>query len=414
MLKFKVEYLCTFLIVAFVLATPNYGVAVLVILCAYSIYTIKKSTQKYTLIKIDWLIIAAMSSYFIGFIPNAIHDGTTFRYFDAPLRFLMCIPIYLLFRKQLQLQKISSNYLKKSLEYGAIAGSIGAFILAIYQSQVLKVERVGGFLFSINFGYLACSLAFLCLVFFRQSTHKVFNFIGFGCAIVGTFLTITRGAIFAIPILLAISLIVMYKDKLSFTNVITTLFIVSALFTLAYKFNDKINERINFTVYEAKELLKGNTAKAESTGGRIQLWHGAIEAFKKSPMIGLPYHQREAINKQIYQHSRYKNSVILTKRGHAHNQYFEVLAAAGILGVLALMSYLLLPMIFYAMRYKKNTANICALNGFVFTLGFALFGITEVPLEANSISSFYAFVQVTLLALTIHYDSQTPQRTASV
>ena len=102
--------------------------------------------------------------------------------------------------------------------------------------------------------------------------------------------------------------------------------------------------------------------------------------------------------------------MILVKRGHAHNQYFEILAATGAIGIIALFLYLLLPGIYYYILFKMNSSNIFALNGLVFTVGFWIYCMTEVPLEANSISSFYAFIQAVLLALAIYYSQQQRSR----
>lgn len=402
----KITYAAIFLILACVLATPNYGVVILALLSVFAIYSLIKSKEPIALKKIDKIIIFSAASYFLAFIPTAILDGSTLRYFDAPLRFLICIPIYLLIRQQLNTQVISLQKSRNALELGAIAGSIGAFILAIYQSQVLNMPRVDGFLFSINFGYLASALAFLCLVFFRDSNYKVLNLIGFVCAIIATILTLTRGAIIAIPILLIISLFYLYKDKLNIVNILIFILTISAISFASYQYNPKIKARMNFTIYEAQSLLKGDTAKASSTGGRIQLWVGAIEAFKENPIIGTSYKNREAINRDLYNQSTHKNTVLLAKRGHAHNQYFEILAAAGLIGMLALFLYLLLPGIYFYTLFKKNNSNVFALNGFIFTLGFWIYCMTEVPLEANSISSFYAFIQAILLASSIYYQKK--------
>ncbi|WP_022941135.1 O-antigen ligase family protein [Psychromonas hadalis] len=402
-------YTAIFLAFALLLATPNFNVIVIAILSIFSLYLLVSKKEKIHLITIDWIVIGASCSYLIAFIPTTLLDGETIRYLDAPLRFILSIPIYLLLRLQLSTEEIKLESIKKVTELGIIVGSMGALCIAIYQTQILKMERVDGFLFSINFAYLACALAFLGLVFFRHSNYKTLNLIGFACAIIATLLTLTRGAIIAIPLLLILTLFLLYKDKLTVFKVSLFILIVGAVAILAYQTNSKIKQRADYTVYEIKQILKGDTVKATSSGGRIQLWVGAIEAFKESPLIGKSYREREAINQQLYNSGEYKNSVILASRGHAHSQYFEILASAGLLGITALLLYLFLPLAYYYRLFSKNKNNIYALNGFIFTTGICIYGLTEVLLQANSISTFYAFVQALLLPLAMYFHKKTSQ-----
>jgi len=405
MTKDKYIYASIFFALALILSTPNYSVVVIALFSLFSIYSLTRPALSISMDRADKIIIVSAISYFVAFIPTAILEGTTLRYFDAPLRFLICIPIYLQFKVHLQ-HKNASLAFRKSLEYGAISGSIGAFILAIYQSQILNMPQVEGFLFSINFGYLSCALAFLCLVFYRSSTHKMLNMLGFICAVIACVLTLCRGAIIAIPVLMSITLFYLYKDKLNLLNIFLFVLLFAGGSIASYQLSPKIKDRIDYTVFEAKNIYKGNTVKALSVGGRIELWHGAFDAFKESPIIGKTYAQREAINQALYDSGKDRNPTILVKRGHAHNQYFEILASAGIIGIIALFSYLLLPGIYYYYLFKKDNTNIYALNGFIFTLGFWIYCMTEVPLEANSISSFYAFIQALLLALSLYHQKK--------
>lgn len=399
-------YASIFMVLALLLATPNFSLVVVVFLFIVSMVYLIKNKPSLNLLKVDRFFMIASASYFLAFIPVAIIEGTTLRYFDAPLRFLISIPIYLLVRHLLINKKLDFEISRKAIEYGAIAGSIGALIIALYQTVVEGRPRVDGFLFSINFGYLACSLAFLCLVFYKDSNHKIINLIGFAAAIIATMLTLTRGAIFTIPILLSITLFFLYREKLTMMKV--TLFVLSLSVTgaLAYQFNQNIKQRIDLTAFEMQEIAKGDTAQAVSSGGRIQLWGAAIEAFKGSPLLGETYQNREIINQKIYDHSEYKNEVILVTRAHAHSQYFEILASAGLLGVSALLLYLIMPLVYYLYLFSKNKTNIFALCGSIFTTGICLFALTEVLLEANLISSFYAFMQAILMALAISYHKQ--------
>ena len=248
-----------FLVLALLLITPNFSILPLLALCLYSFYYLLKNRQGIQLTSFDKLFCFALASYFIAFIPISIIDTSTFRYFDAPSRFLICIPIYLLIRHLLINQKLEFHKVKCVIEYAAIIGSFGALAIALYQTIIEGRARVDGFLFSIDFGYLACSLAFICLAFLRASKYKIINLLGFSAAIIATLLTVTRGAIFAIPILLIMTLLLAYKDKFSLLKTIGFILIFSLICTLFYQFNQTIKSRIDYTINEVTFIMSGDT-----------------------------------------------------------------------------------------------------------------------------------------------------------
>lgn len=402
----KIQYLIyasIFLMLALLLTTHNYSIAIIVGFILISIYGLITHPIKVKLKKIDYCFILAASSYLIAFIPVAIAEGTTLRYFDAPLRFIACIPIYLLLRHFLENQSLNDKKLTISIEYGAIIGSIGAFILAIYQIFYKGMPRVDGFLYSINFGYLACSLAFLCLIFYKNSNHKMLNLVGFIAAIIATTLSLTRGAILTIPVLLIITLFFIYRQQLSIKKISTFFMLLISLSIISYHSSDNIKQRTDFTVYEMQQLAQGNTANASSSGGRLELWYSAIEAFKTNPVYGATYIDREHISQIGYESGQYTNKSVLVLRSHAHSQYFEILASAGIIGLIALVLYLIAPLIHYYQLLKRNEDNHYALAGLVFTLGICIFGLTEVLLQGNLISTYYAAMQAILFACAVSF-----------
>ncbi|WP_372882180.1 O-antigen ligase family protein [Psychromonas sp.] len=405
-------YSSIFLVLILLLSTPNFSVVIVLILFIVSLSYLIENRQSITLIKADYLFIIACASYFLAFIPIAIIDGSTLRYFDAPSRFLLSIPIYLLIRNMLVNQKLNFNALNKAIEYGAITGSMGALVIALYQVIIEGRPRVDGFLYSINFGYLACSLAFLGLVFYKGSSHKLINLLGFSAAIIATMLTLTRGAIFAIPVLLIMTLFFLYREIITAKKVLLFAVSISFISMLSYQFIPTFKQRIDYTTFEFKQIIQGDTAKSRSSGGRILLWGSAVEAFKSSPLIGETYHNREIISQRIYDHSKYKNRVLLAPRAHAHSQYFEILACAGLLGIFALFLYLMAPLVYYYYLFSKNKNNIFALCGFIFTTGICIFGLTEVLLAGNLISLYYAFMQALLIATAMSYHALTTQKSS--
>lgn len=385
-----------FLIPALLLTTKNFSVAVIILLIALSIIYIVRDRKYLTnLNKLDYLLLFSLSIYFIVNIPIFITDLSDFRYFKGGIRLLLCIPIYIMAINILEQKSI--DRIVSLLKTGVVIGSFGTFFIALYQFLILKMGRVDGFLFSINFGYLACSLAFLALCLAKEGQYKKLLILSFFASCIACTLTLTRGAIFAIPLLLIGIILIRYKE-IKLTKLIAATIAFLAVSYSLYIISPDIRQRVNFTVQEATYISDGDVAAAASTGGRLELWEAAIEAFKKSPIIGLNYKEREILNQKLYKEHRVDKWVTTVQRGHAHNQYFEMIASNGTLGVLGFIGMLFLPMAIFFLHFKK-TGSLIGYTGTVFVAGWAIFGLTEVPLSANSLAAFYGYILAVFLAI---------------
>ena len=382
-----------FLVPALLLTTNNISVAIVVSLLMLSSFMLFKVSQP-PFNRYDYLIMGCFCAYFTGAIPVAILDGSTMRYFQGGARLLLCLPIYLFLRSYLT-QHTSDSV--KALVLGVIVGCFGSLAIAIYQYSYLGMNRVGGFLFSINFGYLSCALTFLAVCLAQSSKLRIWLYFAALASSIATILTFTRGAIFAIPLLLVFIAILNYK-KLSFikTFFITLLTIIAA--TSAYSISDGVQKRIDFTIKEFTNISHGQIENAKSSGGRLQLWKAASYAFISSPFTGLPYADREELNRQLHSEGEVTKWVLTVGRGHAHSQYFEMLASNGIWGITSIFAVFLIPLSIFAHHYLK-TASPIAFTAAVFVAGFMIYGLTEAPLQANLIGTFYGFMLALFFAL---------------
>ncbi|AIW12738.1 O-antigen ligase [Vibrio tubiashii] len=385
---------CLFLVPALLLSTPNFSVGVIAFSVIISTFYLLSNKNEIKLDKFDYLVMFSLSFYFFGAIPIAIYDGTTARYFQGGARLLLCIPIYVSLSHYLKIKKVN---LREHLELGVIFGSASAFILAIYQFYYLEMGRVDGFLFSINFGYLACSLAFLAFTLTFSSNKKALLLTAFILGVFSVTLTLTRGAIFAIPILLILVTALKFKS-LSFKHILTcaSIFVIASIAT--YHYSSDFRQRIDFTISEFSHISSGDINNALSSGDRIQFWFAATQAFKVSPLIGLPYKEREHLNQKLHSEGKMGERASRINRGHAHSQYFEMLASNGLLGIISILAIFVFPFVLLASHYIKSSSE-WAFSGTVFVAGFMIFGLTEVPLTANLIGSFYGFMLAVFFAI---------------
>ncbi len=385
-----------FLVPALLLTTPNGSVAVIGLMSLYSIYFIFKNRRIFLLNRFDKLIIASLSSYFIIYIPTTIADGTTLRYFQGGLRLLLCIPIYFLLI--IVLKEIRTEQIKKALIWGVCIGSFGAAIFACYQIFVLGMPRVDGFLYSINFGYLSTALLCLSASFLLSSPKlRILLTLSTLAALFATVFTLTRGAMFAVPLLLIFGLTLSIK-QFNWKTTVAIALSLAVLSVATYHFSTAVQQRIDFTVQEFSSIEIGNIKEATSSGTRLFLWKAAIEAYKESPLIGLPYREREKLNQELYKEGKVNDYVKQLPRGHAHNQYFEMLASTGSLSFIGIFMMLIFPL-FVFVKHFWQTQSCWGFIGAIFVAGFIIFGLTEVPLQANAISAFYGFMLATFFAL---------------
>lgn len=380
-----------FLVPTLLLTTPNFSVGVILVLCLYSIKHVTNHQPR--LSGFDWVVIFCLGFYFVSNIPNLILDLGNFRYVKGPSRILLCILVYLMLRDKIK----SGLDIRASLSWGVFAGSIGTLLIALYQFYILKEPRVDGFLYSINFGYLSSSLALLALCLGNSCKYRSLLYIAFFSSGVATILTVTRGAIFAIPIAYIFYLMLTWKTKSLKHHAINTC-VIFVLAISTYTVSPEIKNRVDLGVSAMAQVAQGEKNNNTSIGGRIFLWKAAYHAFTNSPLIGLDYAQRVELNRKLYNEGIIDKWASRVSRGHAHNQYFEMLASSGILGIIAIFAMLVLPFYLFLQHYLRTRCQV-ALTACIFVFGFIIYGLTEVLLMQNLISSYYGF----MLALFFAY-----------
>ncbi|MEG7559677.1 O-antigen ligase family protein [Vibrio cholerae] len=374
-----------FFTVSLLLITPGFSVVTVGFLTLYSSVNLIKNGFNFN--KSDIIPIIILSAYFLSNVPITVIDGGTLRYLDAGIRSLLCIPIYFFIKSEIA----KGTNLDSTLCTSTILASFGALAFAVYQFFILNMPRVDGFLFSINFGYLAAALAIISFgLSFTQTQFKHYLYLSAVAATVATTLTLTRGAILALPIVFALFFIVnIRKIKIKQTLFFT---LISFLFLSgSYQLSPRIQERIDYTIFEISSIASNNVHAAASSGGRLQLWYAALEAFKRNPILGTTYSERESLNIELFKEGKVDEWTSTVPRGHAHSQYFEALASNGTFGILAIFAMLVLPFGLFLNDYRKTGSPISQ-TGYLFVFGFIIFCLTEAPLQANLIGTFYGFM----------------------
>nr|WP_269808595.1 O-antigen ligase family protein [Enterovibrio nigricans] len=209
--------------------------------------------------------------------------------------------------------------------------------------------------------------------------------------------------------LLLILIPAIYKMKLAPVKLATMVFAVVATLMSAYHLSPSVKERTDFTIQEFREVASGDIKDSASTGGRLQLWYASIEALKANPIYGLSHGDRETLNQHLYQKGKVSYWVTGVSRGHAHSQYFEMLASNGLFSIPAVFAMLVFPLLFFIRKRESEYARA----GAIFVAGITIFGLTEVLLQANLISVYFGIFMAFFFAATLYGTKDNEQNALS-
>lgn len=137
-----------------------------------------------------------------------------------------------------------------------------------------------------------------------------------------------------------------------------------------------------------------NTTTNRSNADRILMWKSARDMMIDQPIIGVgPDKFKEAYERE------YKYPEITQNLNHAHNNYLQIGAEYGLIGLGGFLYCL-----FYMLRrnyHEARARNLFARMRLGFLLGFLLFGIIEYSLNIAVINRAMSFLLAILLMLEI-------------
>ena len=391
----------TLLVLGLLVSTPLRVHVLIALLLIYAVGFLVHHRHELTFSRGDGIIMVLLSLYALSHLPVFMLDGYSWRYLSPGLHMVGVIPIYLMLRHCRA--EIETERFRVVLEYGAFLGSLGAGGLAVYQAYWLGLPKVDGFIFHINFGYLVGSLVFLQVALWPSSRRRTLLSAGAVLALAATLLSTSRGAYFAFPIVLG-TVAILHWRRIGIRNLALGTLAFCLLAVASYQFVPLVEKRVDYTVEEITRTLEGDVR--HSSGGRLRLWAAAIEAFEERPLVGLTYGEREALNAALVGTGIIDSWTANMRRGHAHSQYFETLATGGLIGLVALFGYLIVPGLYFFIRHTRKPGNDYVYVGMVFSFGFTIFCLTEVALQHEMIGTYYAFMLVLLYILSCRQEQE--------
>jgi len=389
-----INFAITLFFLSIFIVKGGYNVApalLMLIGLGYSIYVLTKKSLL-NLSKVDKWLIYSYLFYFLTFVLSLCINGGKMRDLDTASRVVFLIPVLLLLLKY----PIKTCVLSYAIPLGGIVSVCIAlydkFILNLNPDQNPRIMHIQGGDISMSLGILSLIIA-LYAYQKREVKLTVLSVIGALCGIVGSLLSTARGGWVALPILLIVILWI-YRHSLSKRFFLTFFGIIAvASVGISQMPNNRIMERIDVARKDIQLYLDnkdGNT----SLGARFEMWKSALEMVKENPLFGWGIQGATEKRKQ-----ETKEKIATGNIGqftHAHNQYLDDLSKRGIIGLLALLAVLFIPLRSFMKNLKtaNNEIKLIATLGVAHILSVMIYGLSQGFLVHNSGTIFYFFLTI--------------------
>jgi len=260
-------------------------------------------------------------------------------------------------------------------------------------------------------GYGNLILLFMVLVLYslpwsltRFTRAEKFFKIVTAIALFGAFvLTQTRTGWLAIPVFFAISVLLFAKRhhplKLIAVVVAGTLFLGALGAT-----NPTLRERVAEGIDQTQECLTTDPIANTSVCVRLQLWRTAVGMIEDSPWLGAG--RVDTFNDALQTQAEQGRVLpfVADGFGEPHNDMLQMLSGFGIFGGIALLMIYGAPLLVFVRRFRSSdfpiAARAAAATGIALTLGFAIFGVTELMFRGMRTIGMYTAMVAWLLALS--------------
>ena len=389
-----INFAVTLFFLSIFIVKGGYNVApalLMLIGLGYGVYALIKKPLL-NLSKVDKWLIYSYLFYFLTFVLSLCINGGKMRDLDTASRVVFLIPVLLLLLKY----PIKTCVLSYSIPLGGIVSVCIAlydkFILNLNPDQNPRIMHIQGGDISMSLGILSLIIA-LYAYQKREMKLTVLSVIGGLCGIVGSLLSTARGGWVALPILLIVILWI-YRHSLSKRFFLTFFGIIAvASVGISQMPNNRIMERINVAQKDIQLYLDKNNGNT-SLGARFEMWKSAIAMAKEKPLFGWGIQGATEKRKQ-----ETKEKIATSNIGqftHAHNQYLDDLSKRGIVGLLALLAVLFIPLRSFMKNLKtaNNEIKLIATLGVAHILSVMIYGLSQGFLVHNSGTIFYFFLTI--------------------
>ncbi|MHC0510535.1 O-antigen ligase family protein [Achromobacter aegrifaciens] len=223
-----------------------------------------------------------------------------------------------------------------------------------------------------------------------------------GVVVFGAFiLTETRTGWMALPIFFAIGLLLLGRFRHPVKLAVVAVLGVAALVALGST-SQALRERVDQGFQEVRECTTTNRIAETSMCIRLQLWRASADMVEQHPLFGLGATNKFPDELQARVAQGTVAPFVAEGFGEPHNDMLYMLTSFGLLGGLALLAVYAVPAVTFAKRFHNKyptEVRAAAAMGLALSLGFAIFGLTELMFRGMRTISLYVVLLAWLAAL---------------
>ena len=345
-------------------------------------------SQNEQLLLIGFILYAfsGMISYY-----NVNDDYEFIKHMGRYIRFLLIVPVYLILTK-------GDMKLFKYLLAGVIASGPLYLVFSLISISEQPGHPASWNYHWITFGDAAMlNAVFMLAMLFLWKTNtmiKVILLVSIVCALYASVLSQARGAWLALPVCVSFLVYLLVKSDRIKMKLIFPLLLLIVVATSLTPVGDMMGDRISAATQEVELFVSGEKVNS-SIGGRLAMWHIAVDVWKQHPIIGTGLGDFDGEIELRQERGMYETIQVFAS---VHNIYLQALSTTGVIGFLVLCFALFIqPLrIFYRQFYEHVT--LAKLGGMMVIVAFAIFGLTESWILRAPVISVYLIYLITLSA----------------
>jgi O-antigen ligase len=279
----------------------------------------------------------------------------------------------------------SLQFDRRHVWWGLWLGAMAAFWIAAWDRFANGSTRAGeSFHFVIHFGDLATLFALLVPLgwsYWRSiSWGRLLGITAILAGLTASAWSGTRGAWLAVPVLGLYVLFSRSFDIGTRARVAVLAGFAALCVAVAIGMAGGVRDGVARAIGDAQAYEPGGDIAHSSGGQRLELWRLSWRHFTDHPFAGVGAYRLQQANRALAQQGEPVPPVI-HEFGHAHNQYFEVLATGGVLGLTAFLALLVLPWRQFRPVAMPDAADpgraALVVAGRATVLAFAVFALTQ-------------------------------------
>lgn len=295
----------------------------------------------------------------------------------------------------------------KVLAYAIAIGCVTSAALAVVQFPV--IGRAEGFTNAIRFGNIAMLMGMFCWILsLARNFSKIEKFILWMSGSAGVFasvLSLSRGGwliLFVLPFIF----LFYARDKAVKKKIMVLIVVLWISLVAVFSFVPLAKERIAQAETQITGYFEHRDEYAPtSVGARLEQWRLSWRLGWDKPLTGWGLSGIKQGRALYLEKGEAHPSIVGIS--HTHNEFLEMWASRGIIGVLALCAFYLIPiMIFWPKKntlreFSDNNKNLyvsLSLIGVMLPVSYFIFGLTDVFFNLAIGHNFYIFSMVFVMA----------------